>query len=439
VNVPRRRPVVAGFDADLEADVAALLDRAAAPAHRAVFTCLTPALAMRQARQAAQRRNAGRALGLLDGRVVTWKDVFDIAGLPTTCGSRALPPQPASRDAACVQRLHAAGAICLGKTNLSEFAFSGLGLNPHFGTPTQRAPGTGRAHLVGGSSSGAATAVRAGFGDVALGTDTSGSIRVPAAWSGLAGFRPSQGRYPREGVARLATSLDTVGVIARRVADVVAVDAVLAAGAASVQAPPRIVLVENLLGPQVQPEVAGSVRRFAARLQAAGYPVELRRLPVFDRVHDAFRQHGTLVAAEAAVELAGFADDPRLDPFVRWRLQQARALPAGARETLLALRATYMAQLAAEAAGAFLLLPTTPRTAPALEDLGSLEATAQANALALRHTMPCSFLDMPGITLPCGHDGEGLPIGALLTCASGGDGPLLALAAELEARRIPME
>jgi aspartyl-tRNA(Asn)/glutamyl-tRNA(Gln) amidotransferase subunit A len=425
----------------VEEHVAAQLRTAAQSRHHAVFTRLTAELAMRQAAQAGARARARRPLGPLDGITVTWKDVFDVAGLPTTFGSLATPRQPAQRDAACVQRLHAAGAVCLGKTNLSEFAFSGLGLNPHFGTPTQAAPRTGRLHLAGGSSSGAAAAVKAGLGRMALGTDTSGSVRVPAAWCGLVGYRPTQQRYPREGVARLAPSLDTVGVIAGSVADVLAVDAVLAPqGAASAHsAPPRIMLADNFLRADCATAVRGAMERFALRLRAAGFAVVRRHLPVLDAVRDAFEQHGTLVAAEAALELGRFVQDERLDPFVRWRLQQAFALPAGSRGALLALRPMLMARLAAEAQGDIVLLPTTPCTAPAVDDLKSLESIARANAQALRHTMPCSFLDMPGITLPCGHDGDGLPIGALLTCASGGDARLLSLAAELEARRICME
>lgn len=418
----------------IEQAVAAQLKAAALPRHHTIFTQHTPELALRQARAASRRLHAGRTLGPLDGVTVSWKDLFDIEGLPTTCGSRVTPREPATRDAACVQRLHAAGAVCLGKTNLSEFAFSGLGLNPHFGTPTQMARVTAGEHVVGGSSSGAAAAVRAGLGRLAMATDTSGSIRVPAAWSGLVGYRPSQGRYPGEGVARLAPSLDTVGVIASSVLDVLAVDSVLADREAALDAgSPRFVLVDNFCGADVQAEHRLGVERFCARLRQAGFACERGHLPVFDRVREAFEQHGTLVAAEAAVQLGQHAHDTRLDPFVQWRLQQACALPVGARDTLLQLRARWIGEVPGQV---ILLFPTVPCSAPALCELGNLPAIAHANSRALRHTMPCSFLDMPGITLPCGEDSRGLPIGVLLTCARGGDARLLAVAADLEARGI---
>lgn len=422
---------------NIERSVTAQLEAATLPQHRAIFIQQTPELALRQARAAARRQRAGERLGPLDGVTVSWKDLFGIKGLPTTCGSRVTACEPASRDAACVHRLHAAGAVCLGKTNLSEFAFSGLGLNPHFGTPTQTAPGTGDEHVVGGSSSGAAAAVRAGLGRVAMSTDTSGSVRVPAAWSGLVGYRPTQDRYSGEGVARLAPSLDTVGVIARSMADVLAVDAALARGSGAVEAsPPRFVLVENFCGPEVQPELREAVERFAARLRQDGFACERRRIAVLDAVREAFERHGTLVAAEAALELGRHAHDLRLDPFVRWRLLQACALPASARGTLLRLRSQWIGLVPR---GEILLFPTTPCSAPPIAALDTLEAIAHANALALRHTMPCSFLDMPGITLPCGRDALGLPVGVLLTGARGSDARLLAVAADLEARRIGTE
>lgn len=413
--------------------VRAQLARAAAAS--VVFTEVLQVPALREAAAAAQRWAAGRPRGLLDGIAVSCKDAFDIAGSPTRLGSRVTPARPAAHDAACVARLRAAGAVVLGKTNLSEFAFSGLGMNPHHGTPVQHAA-SGAAHLLGGSSCGAAGALRLGLGLAALGTDTSGSVRVPAAWAGLVGWRPSQQRYPRGGMAALAPSLDTPGVLAHHVADVRVLDAVLhPQPPAPSGPPPTFVLVEALCGFGVQAAVRVNCLRFMDRLASAGLRCACARLDAFDTVADAFARHGTLVAAEAAHTLADYASAPlvdRIDPFVRERLQAARALPAQALQALHTLRAHLLRAMAGVAPGTVYVFPTVPVTAPALSQVQDLAQCSAANAAALRHTMPGSFLDMPGIALPSGVDEAGLPTSVLLSSPQGHDGVLLAAADQLE-------
>lgn len=379
---------------------------------------------------------------MLDGIPVTWKDLFDVAGTPTTCGSLVTDAKPATRDAACVSLLHAAGAVTLGKTNMSEFAFSGLGINPHFGTPVQRAPRSGHQHLVGGSSSGAAAAMRLGIGCVAMGTDTSGSIRVPAAYSGLVGFRPSTGRYPEDGVARLAPSMDTVGIIASTVADVICVDAVLHRGeqrSAEGDPSPTFVLVENLCGEDVQAEVRRNCLRTMDRLDSAGLRCERRRLHWVHDVARAFERFGTLVAAEASHELAPYLASqllPKLDPFIRRRLIAARAMPAHHLVALLQLRRRLMQELDRLPQRLVYVFPATPTTAPAVSGLRTLRQKSTANAAALRHTMTGSFLDMPGIAVPSGIDEAGLPTSVLLSCRRGDDTMLLDVARQLESMAI---
>lgn len=416
------------------------LQCASRPQAQAIFAQLTPALARQQAGDARRRFKEGRPLGPLDGIPVTWKDVFNLAGTPTRCGSRLTSDAPAVHDAACVARLHAAGVVSLGKTNMSEFAFSGLGLNPHFGTAVQRAPGTGAQHIVGGSSSGAVAAVRLGIGSVALGTDTSGSIRVPAAYSGLVGFRPTSGRYPSAGVARLAPTMDTVGIIAATVADVVCVDSVLHGFDEPADAPPTTQLqftwVENLCGDQVQPEVRANGLRLMKKLSDAGLHCDRQSVQLFDAVRRAFDRHGTLVAAEAAYELAPYAVasmEPRMDPFVWHRLVAARSMPAYQLVALLQIRKRLMIELSQFPPHTVYVFPTTPATAPALAQLRTLAQISVANSSALSHTMIGSFLDMPGITMPSGSDSAGMPTGILLSCRSGADKMLLSAAWSLEA------
>ncbi len=212
-------------------DAEEVADRALAAARacddQAIFIRLTDDRARDEARIASRRLRAGRPRGLLDGVPVAWKDLFDLAGITTTAGSRVLAPGPAAeRDATVVARLKAAGMVCVGHVNMTEFAFSGIGLNPHYGTP-RNPHGTGEPRIPGGSSSGSAVAVARGLVPVAIGSDTGGSVRIPAAFNGIIGFKSSTGRYPMEGVFPLSRTLDTVGVFTRTVTDAVIVDAAL--------------------------------------------------------------------------------------------------------------------------------------------------------------------------------------------------------------------
>src|SRR5262245_47288610 len=228
-----------------------------------------------QARAADARARRGDAAAPLAGIPVSIKDLFDVAGEPTLAGSNVLAAAPpAARDAPVVQRLRAAGAIVIGKTNMTEFAYSGLGLNPHYGTP--RNPhdrATGR--IPGGSSSGAAISVADGMAVVGIGTDTGGSVRIPAALCGLTGFKPTAQRVPRDGVLPLSTTLDSVGPIAASVADCALVDAVLAGTPAAAVRPmaladARLGVVQNYYLDALDDTVASTFADALQRLGAAG-------------------------------------------------------------------------------------------------------------------------------------------------------------------------
>lgn len=214
------------------------LTRIADPAGEGARACLTVyADTARKAADAADaRKKSGGLLGPLDGRIVTVKDLFDVAGEVTRAGSKVLASRgkPATADATVVTRLRKAGAVIVAKTNMTEFAYSGIGANPHFGTPGNPAD---RARVPGGSSSGAAVAAADGFCEIAIGTDTGGSTRIPAAFCDLVGYKPTVKRVPREGGLPLSFSLDSIGPIARSVADCADADAILAAEAPSPFAP----------------------------------------------------------------------------------------------------------------------------------------------------------------------------------------------------------
>src|SRR5271154_960969 len=205
------------------------LARIADPKGEGVRACLTVyADTARAAADAADARAArGAPLGPFDGMLVSIKDLFDVAGEPTRAGSKVLADEaaPAAADAAIVRRLRAGGAVIVAKTNMTEFAFSGIGANPHFGTPGNPRD---RARVPGGSSAGAPIAVADGMCEIAIGTDTGGSVRIPAALCGLVGFKPSRQRVPTEGAFPLSYTLDSIGPLARSVADCAKTDAIMA-------------------------------------------------------------------------------------------------------------------------------------------------------------------------------------------------------------------
>ena len=362
--------LLAAGELDAEAECEAALERAAAP----VFTQLTAERARAEARAAAARLRAGTPRGPLDGVPVAWKDLVDVAGTPTTAASalrRGLAP--AAEDAPAVARLAAAGMVCVGKTNLSELAFSGLGLNPHFGTPPNPLDA---ARAPGGSSSGSAVAVAAGVVPCAIGTDTSGSIRVPAAFCGIAGFKPSLARVDRGGVLPLAPSLDSVGPLATTVADLIALDAALRGAEAPAAAAGidglRFVVAEGPPVDDLDPGVAAAFAAALDALAAAGAEVERRPVAALEETMELLATHGLLVAHEAWRTHEALLDSPGaagLDRRVLRRLRDGRALPPAGRTALLDARPRVQATLERELGGALLLTPTAPHVAPPIAPL----------------------------------------------------------------------
>lgn len=415
---------------------------ARARATESVFTSLTVDRARTEEAASVARRRQGEPLGPLDGQRLSWKDLFDMAGTPTTCGSRLAPHDLRTRDADAVKLLAAAGTVCVGKTNLSEFAFSGLGVNPHFGTPRNPTLPAGDDRVCGGSSSGAAAAVALGLCDIAIGTDTSGSVRVPASFTGLVGFRASAGRYPTAGLWTLSPTLDTIGLLARRIDAIAAADAVLAMPSPadsqpSQQAPLFVVDPTGPPGIAVDPAVTDALARFAERLRDAGYAVEYRAHDHVQEVHALFARHGALAAHEALQTLGGWlapATADRLDPRIRERLLQARdTLDPDAAPLLREARRALIERLAGQLPNHTVLVsPTTPGTAPSLCEATHPVDFHTANWRALSMTMPGSFLDMPGLALPSGADDRGAHTSVLLSVPQGRDAFLLQLGTRLE-------
>jgi aspartyl-tRNA(Asn)/glutamyl-tRNA(Gln) amidotransferase subunit A len=411
---------------------------------QAIFITVTPDRARAEARAAAVRAREGRSRGPLDGVPVAWKDLFDVAGLPTTAGSRVLAGAPPAReDAPVVARLRDAGMVCVGRVNMTEFAYSGIGLNPHYGTP-RNAHGTGGPYVPGGSSSGSAVAVARGLVPVSIGSDTGGSVRIPAAFNGIIGYKTSGGRYKMQGAFPLSQSLDTIGVFARTVGDAVLVDAALrGAPAPSVRAGTlaarRILVPGNIVFDGVQPAVAANFEAALARLAAAGAIVERVDLSVFDAVIALIRRHGAIAAGEAYVLHKARVEGPDaalLDRRVLSRLRLGANMTLTDYVTLQQERSRLITEAATLfAGGAVVAFPTVVHTAPRIADLeADDELFGRVNSLTLRNTMLGNFLDWCGIAVPTGTDAVGLPTSLLLSGGPGDDDALLSLG--LAAERV---
>jgi aspartyl-tRNA(Asn)/glutamyl-tRNA(Gln) amidotransferase subunit A len=403
-----------------------------------VFICLLTERAKQEAQASDRRWKQGAPLGPLDGVPVVWKDLFDVQGVSTTAGSelrRDAPP--AHKDAFAVQTLTQAGVLNLGKTGLSEYAYSGLGLNPYFGTPPNPLSHDG-ARAPGGSSSGSAVAVSSGIVPLGMGTDTGGSIRIPAAFQGLVGYRPSSQRLNKSGVYPLSRTLDDIGPIARTVEDCALVDALLRGQKPSpvVPLPPRalrMLVPNNLVFDDAEPEVLECFSALLQRLKKAGVNIEQREMPVLDELQRLTELHGNITAAEAYQwhkEIVDGPDASRIDRRVLARLQRGRSMSALDWLVLMDRRVRMQTELREMLDDAWLLMPTVVHVAPLVAPLDADdEKFNQVNLRTLRNTSLGNFFDLCGISLPMGTGKAGMPLGALVSGPSGSDKALFCAAA----------
>lgn len=383
-------------------------------------------------------RAEGRDLPPLAGIPISIKDLFDVAGEPTRAGSRVLERAPPARvDAEAVRNLAQAGLIVLGRTNMTEFAFSGLGMNPHFGTPANPADRT-EARVPGGSSSGAAVSVASGMAAAAIGTDTGGSCRIPAAFCGLVGFKPTQARVSRAGVFPLSKTLDSVGPLGRSVSCCARLDSILAGGTGS-DAPPtpaegvRLGVVRDYVTGAGDAAVAEAHEAALERLAAAGVRLVALDIPEFARMPE-LNRNGGIVGAEAFAlhrqRLATMGN--HVDPFVRARIEASGAMLAAEYIELLEARARIRRMVAERAASLdALVMPTVQIVAPRMADLADPDRAAEVNRMCLRNTALANFLDVPSVSIPCQPEGA-LPVGLMLLGRTGADRRLLSVAAGLE-------
>jgi aspartyl-tRNA(Asn)/glutamyl-tRNA(Gln) amidotransferase subunit A len=413
------------------------LAKIADPKGEGARACLTIySEAARAAADAADARaKSGISLGPLDGAIVTIKDLFDVAGEPTRAGSRILADAPpAKADAPIVRRLRAAGAVIVAKTNMTEFAFSGVGMNPHYGTPGNPAD---RARIPGGSSSGAAVAAADGMCEIAIGTDTGGSTRIPAAMCGIVGFKPSQWRVPTEGAFPLSYMLDSIGPLARTVANCARADAVMAGTEfAPLEPAPlaglRLGIPQGLLLTEFDNTVGTRFGAAKKKLADAGVRLTDEKMPLFDAMAEVNGKGGFAPAEAYSIHrehLAHHAD--AFDPNVRARIERGIKLSAADYVAMARERTRLIRAMDAQAA-AFdaWLLPTTPITAPSIAEMQDTQTFNSKNMLLLRNTATWNFFDMCAISLPI--PGAGLPVGLMLVGRNGHDRRLFEIAAGIE-------
>ncbi len=422
-----------------EAWVRDILIQAQQPAAAHVFTRLDAPTALAQAQAADAARASGAPLGALQGLPITLKDNFDVAGETTMAGTLVCEGEPAAaQDAPVVERLRQAGAVLLGKTNMSEFAFSGVGINPHYGTPCNPCDSQ-LARVPGGSSSGAAVSVALGLAYAALGTDTGGSIRIPAALCGLVGFKGSQSRIPLAGVMELSRSLDTIGVIACHVNDCLQVDAVLSQQALPMSAADlrhlRFAVPQTLLLDDMEPAVAEAFERTLSRISAAGAQVVDISFTSLGDIAALSMPGGFSPVEGYAAHHARLARAPeRIDPRVMARMTLGRDVSALDYMGLLDRRRAWIAH-AQESLKGFdaMLSPTVPMCAPELAPLlASDEAFFKVNRLLLRNPSAINYLDGCAFSLPCQSPGA-LPVGLMVSGVHGTDAHLACVALALEA------
>ena len=376
-----------------------------------IYARLTKDRAFAEAGAASARAKAGLSNSLLDGVPVSWKDLFDTAGVATEAGSRLLKGRAPAADAAVLRNASYAGMVCLGKTHMSELAFSGLGINPFTGTPPCI---NDRDSVAGGSSSGAAASVAFGLAAAAVGSDTGGSVRGPAAWNDLVGLKPTRGLIPLDGVVLLCPSFDTVGPLTRSVEDAAAMLTVLTGGkrridleGAAVERM-RIMILENVAMEGLESSCAEGFKKSVELMESRGAEVTAKSVPAVD---EALALATLLYCVEAySIWMEKIEADPELMfPEIRERFRGGKEFSgtdfAKAQRKLAALRDEFREAVSGYDAVA---MPTSPILPPNRERLLSDSGYyAERNLMALRNTRIANLMEVPALTFPTGLPSAG--------------------------------
>lgn len=405
---------------------------------QSVYTQLYAETALAAAAHADILRMTGQQVSPLAGLPISVKDLFDVEGQATLAGSIALrDAAPARSDADVVARLRSAGVAIIGKTNMTEFAYSGIGINPHYGTPANPADPS---RIPGGSSSGAAVSVAIGSCVAAIGSDTGGSVRIPAALCGLVGFKPTMCRVPTRGALPLAPSLDSVGPIATTLDDCLLVDGLIADQPLDITAVPieglRLGIPEDVVLDDVDTQVSRAFTAAISRLAAAGAHIielpmrmlsEARDLYLISP-YEAYPWHQELIARRRQ----------EYDPRVVARIQLgANAMPEDLQRIRQARQAWRIGMESLMGGFDAIVMPTVPIVAPKTEALlASDDAFFEANWLLLRNTSIINLLDGCAISMPCQREGE-LPVGFTLASTAMSDARIASIGRAIEALLRP--
>jgi aspartyl-tRNA(Asn)/glutamyl-tRNA(Gln) amidotransferase subunit A len=408
---------------------------------KAIFIDMLPERALNEAKAARKRLRAGKPASLVDGVPIGWKDLFDLKGRVTTAASVVLKANPpAASDAALVQAGAKAGMVSVGSLNMTEFAYSGIGLNPHYGTP--RNPHDARVHRSpGGSSSASGVVVAKGLLPVAFGTDTGGSIRIPASFNGIVGFKTSTGHYPMDGVFPLSRSYDTLGPLAQTVEDCALVDAVLH-GQKKIDIKKAdikgrtFIIPTNVMFEGIEDAVAANFESAVSRISKAGGKIKRLAFPAFEAILKLVSTRGNVLGAEALQvhwDRVYGPDTQRMDQRVVQRIKLAEKMTAVDLVEIMLQRQQLIAATTALIGDAIVVCPTTPHVAMPIAPLeADREEFFRVNAKTLRNTMLGNFLDWCGLSIPSGTDGDGMPTGFLMSAPHGRDAQILSNGLALE-------
>lgn len=404
-----------------------------------VYTKLFADQALSAARASDLLRQAGLSRSVVEGIPISVKDLFDVKGQVTTSGSVVLKNAPAAEaDSIVVQRLRAAGAVVIGMTNMTEFAYSGLGINPHYGTPLSpwdRQTG----HIPGGSSSGAAVSVSDGMAAAGIGSDTGGSVRIPSAFCGLTGFKPTARRIPMEGVFPLSRHLDSIGPLANSVACCALLDAVMAGQSICIPEAAqirglRLAYPIQLVRDEMDTSVARAFDRAMSALTQAGALIQDFDLPELLELAT-INAGGGFTAAEAWAEHAQrlATRGTEYDRRVAMRIQRGQSLTAVDLLVLMQARTSWMSRVTRKLADVdALIMPTVPIVPPAIEPLiQDDQLYGKTNMLVLRNCSVINFLDGCALSLPCHAKGEA-PVGFMLASVGGNDQRLQSMGLAIE-------
>ena len=404
-----------------------------------IYRLVTEERALAQAKRADEAFSRGEDNGPLQGIPIALKDLMDTEGEVTAAGSTVLAKNPpAAQDCPAAARLDEVGAVFLGKTNMTEFAFSGLGLNPHYGTPGNALDAS---RIPGGSSSGSAVAVAKGLAVAAIGSDTGGSVRIPAAFNGLVGLKTTDGAVPTEGCVPLSTTLDTLGPITKTVEDAWHVWRVLMGQPAAAFVPRevaglRFLAPTTVLQEDVDAEVKEAFEQVCKGLESLGATVEQRELPLLNEIGAARARYGSFAGLESLalyedlIEREGDAIDHRVT---------SRILKQRGKMATDYIRLTYERKRIQsafwDACAPFdaVLAPTVAMLPPKIDDLVDDARYFEANSRVLRNTSAFNFLGTPAVSVPCGASSEGLSVGLMIAARPHEEHLALSVARAVEA------